>query len=144
MDISRGLLAEVEILCNEHLLIQRLDYLHVPFRCSCCHAVGHLRNSCPNRFSGRDDPGIVDSRSYTPPASPSVGQHLTPGNTFEPLSPTDVVSDSFLEAVDDLIMTHKKSSVPPLSSLSLLVSPPRLPLMAQDLSLCWGAHLNGS
>ena len=31
MDLSRGLPAEVEILCNECLLVQRLDYLHVPF-----------------------------------------------------------------------------------------------------------------
>ena len=50
MDISRGLPTEVEILCNERLLIQRLDYLHVPFRCSCCRTVGHLRNSFPHIF----------------------------------------------------------------------------------------------
>ena len=47
LDISRGLPAKVEVLCNEHLLIQKLDYLHVPFRCSSCRSVGHLRNSCP-------------------------------------------------------------------------------------------------
>ena len=74
MDISQGLPAEVDILCNEHLLIQRLNYLHVPFRCSCCRTVGHLRNSCPHRFSGRNDLGIGDSRSLTPPASPTEGQ----------------------------------------------------------------------
>ena len=31
LDVSRGFPAEVEILCKDHLLIQRLDYLHVPF-----------------------------------------------------------------------------------------------------------------
>ena len=49
-DISMGLLVEVEILCGERLLIQRLDYLHVPFRCSCCRAVGHLWKVCPHRL----------------------------------------------------------------------------------------------
>ena len=34
MDISHRLPAEVEILCKERLLVQRLDYLHVLFRCS--------------------------------------------------------------------------------------------------------------
>ena len=31
MDISLSLLAEVEILCKERLLVQKLDYLHIPF-----------------------------------------------------------------------------------------------------------------
>ena len=52
LDISRGLPAEVEILCNERLLIQRLDYLHVPFRCSCRRVVSHLRKACPHRLIG--------------------------------------------------------------------------------------------
>ena len=36
LDVSHGLPAEVEILCKDRLLVQRLDYLHVPFRCSIC------------------------------------------------------------------------------------------------------------
>ena len=42
LDISWGLPAKVEVLCNERLLIQKLDYLHVPFRCSSCWSIGNL------------------------------------------------------------------------------------------------------
>ena len=33
LDISHGLPAEMEILCKERLLVQKLDYLHVSFHC---------------------------------------------------------------------------------------------------------------
>ena len=46
MDISVGLLADVEILCHEHLFSHHLDYLNIPFRCSCCRDVGHLHREC--------------------------------------------------------------------------------------------------
>ena len=73
MYISRGLPAEVEILCNERLLIQRLDYVHVPFRCSCYCSVGHLRNSCPHRFTGGNKSEMGELRSPSPSVSPSEG-----------------------------------------------------------------------
>ena len=47
LDISLGLPAKVEILCNEHLLVQKHDYLHVLFRYRRCHDTGHLQRSCP-------------------------------------------------------------------------------------------------
>ena len=47
MDITKGLLADVEILCLERLFSQRLDYLGIPFRCSQCREIGHLRHDCP-------------------------------------------------------------------------------------------------
>ena len=47
MDISVGLSADVEILCHEFLFSQCLDYLNIPFRCSCCREVGHLHRECP-------------------------------------------------------------------------------------------------
>ena len=43
LDVSQGLPAEVEILCGEHLIVQKLDYLRVPFRCSICRETRHLR-----------------------------------------------------------------------------------------------------
>ena len=46
MDISVGLPAEVEILCQERLFLQRLDYLNIPFHCSRCREVDHLRREC--------------------------------------------------------------------------------------------------
>ena len=42
MDISKGLPAEIEILCRECLFIQRLDYQGILFRCTCCWETGHL------------------------------------------------------------------------------------------------------
>ena len=43
LDITKGLPAEVEILCQDRLFIQRLDYQGIPFRCSVCRETGHLR-----------------------------------------------------------------------------------------------------
>ena len=42
LDLSTGLPAEVDIICNDRVIRQRIDYLNVPFRCSYCRAVGHL------------------------------------------------------------------------------------------------------
>ena len=125
MDISRGLPAEVEILCNERLLIQRLDYLHVPFKCSCCRSVGHLRNSCPHRFSGGNNSYFGELRSPSLSASPSEGQHTPPGISNESTPLNDFVPDSFLEAVDNLILSHKKPAFPQSSSFTDLDPPPR-------------------
>jgi hypothetical protein len=30
-------------------IVQRLDYLRIPFRCSYCHETGHLRKTCKGR-----------------------------------------------------------------------------------------------
>ena len=62
-------------------------------------------------------------------ASPSEGHQTPPGNSHVS-PPTNVVSDSFFEAVDNLILTHKKSSIPPSSSNTILGSPPQSPLSA--------------
>ena len=53
LDITRGLPAEVEILCHERLFIQRLDFQGIPFRCSVCQETGHLRRDCPSFRRGR-------------------------------------------------------------------------------------------
>ena len=42
LDISKGLPAEIEILCQERLFIQRLDYQGIPFRYRCCRETDHL------------------------------------------------------------------------------------------------------
>ena len=60
LDISSGLLLEINIVCNDKVICQRLDYLNVPFRCNFCHETSHLRStftsllhslSRPNGFS---------------------------------------------------------------------------------------------
>jgi hypothetical protein len=43
VDIHAGLLETLEIEWRGHLLVQRLDYLGIPFRCSLCRRTRHLR-----------------------------------------------------------------------------------------------------
>ena len=42
MDVSHSLSTEVEILYKERLLVQKLDYLYVPFRYNKYHETSHL------------------------------------------------------------------------------------------------------
>ena len=96
MDLSRGLPAEIDILCNEMTICQKLDYLHVPFRCNRCHVVSHLRCSCPILLHGTssltysdesrslscDDPSLMDS----PPLAPDI-LVTTPDGLYNSHSP---------------------------------------------------------
>ena len=112
LDISRGLPTEVEILCKDRLLIQKLDYLHVPFRCNSCRSVGHLRNTCPLRLSDEissntEVPGLV-----SPPASPDTSSHPPPSPSLLSSQPPQQVPESFFEAVDNLILSHRLSGPP--------------------------------
>ena len=135
-DITRGLPAEIELLLDDHLLIQRLDYLYVPFRCSFCRSVGHLRHSCPQRVSGIEptDTSLHSSPSSTQ-RSPVVCR--SPSGTVLDFSPPfEIVPDALFEAVDNLILTHKKASSHP-SSVVTLPDPAllTLPQPASDSSL---------
>ena len=115
MDISLNLPTEVDILCNERLLVQRLDYLHVLFCCSSCHETGHLRCASPSLRFGCADSGSDVSPTVTKWADPTELDHAIPGTYTNSLSPSDVVSDSFLDAIDDLILSRAKAP-PPVSS----------------------------
>jgi hypothetical protein len=46
VDIHAGLLETLEIEWRGLLLVQRLDYLGIPFRCTLCRRTGHLRKDC--------------------------------------------------------------------------------------------------
>jgi hypothetical protein len=46
MDIHAGLPKTLEIFWHGRSVTQRLDYLGIPFRCSCCHKMGHLWRDC--------------------------------------------------------------------------------------------------
>ena len=52
LDISKGLLPEVDLICGDYVITQDIDYLHMPFRCNYCHETGHLHNSCALLHSG--------------------------------------------------------------------------------------------
>jgi hypothetical protein len=49
MDVHGGLPELLEIDWRGCRIVQRLDYLGIPFRCSICHKTGHLRNTCMGR-----------------------------------------------------------------------------------------------
>jgi hypothetical protein len=52
IDIHIGLPKIMEIDWRGRRVVQRLDYLRIPFRCSYFHKTGHLRKFCKGR-SGR-------------------------------------------------------------------------------------------
>jgi hypothetical protein len=50
IDIHVGLLECIDIDWRGKLFRQSLDYLGIPFRCTLCRKMGHLRNVCPGRI----------------------------------------------------------------------------------------------
>ena len=46
LEISKGLLPDIDIVSGDHIINQMLDYLHMPFRCNYFHETRHLQNSC--------------------------------------------------------------------------------------------------
>ena len=69
LDVSKGLLPDIDIVCNSSVFTQILDYLNMPFRCSYCHETGHLRNKCSCLLHGHPlNLGFSDSESS--PGSP--------------------------------------------------------------------------
>jgi hypothetical protein len=46
LDIHEGLHEVLDIEWTGHHHKQKLDYQSIPFRCSWCHCIGHLRRDC--------------------------------------------------------------------------------------------------
>jgi hypothetical protein len=51
IDITTGLQDKLEIIWRGRTHQQPLDYLGLPFRCNHCRETGHLRHSCPGKFT---------------------------------------------------------------------------------------------
>ena len=85
LDVSRGLLPEIEINCNSVVITQKLDYLKMSFRCSYCHETGHLRKSCCFLLQGISlIVGFTDSEPLLV-SSPSSSSHLQNPLDTQPL-----------------------------------------------------------
>ena len=103
-DISRGLPANVEILCKERLFVHKLDYQGIPFRCSICRDTGHLRRQCssswlasssPVRRSSRDN--FLEDKVCTSFSSiPAIEQLKNACNLFDDVSDQEL---AFLDSV---------------------------------------------
>ena len=72
MDLTTGLPLELDIICHERIIQQRLDYLNLPFRCSIYSAVVHLRRTCPEFRKKNASPSSSPlSQAHDPSPSPN-------------------------------------------------------------------------
>ena len=94
LDVSKCLLVDLDIVCNDQVISQRLDYLNMPFRCNYCHETSHLRDTCTFLLHGLPlSKGFVacdhPSRSLpvvSPPTTPPVAP--SPTGLYGSSSPT--------------------------------------------------------
>ena len=99
LDVSKGLLAEIDIVCNYIMFPQRLYYLSMSFRCIFCHETGHLRNSCTSLLHGTPlHKGF--SVADPPSRSPMVG--TPPKVSTKDPSPAGLYGSSSPTPYDDL------------------------------------------
>jgi hypothetical protein len=63
VDIHAGLLESLEIDWRGHIIVQRLDYLGIPFRCTLCRRTGHLRKDCQPTFGVSDSEDSMEDMS---------------------------------------------------------------------------------
>ena len=42
VDITKGLIPEIDTVSGDQVITQRLDYFHISFRCNFCHETIHL------------------------------------------------------------------------------------------------------
>jgi len=59
IDVTAGLMDSLEVEWRGQVMVQRLDYLGIPFRCSLCRRTGHLRRDCS---FGDNDGDVEDSQ----------------------------------------------------------------------------------
>ena len=100
MDLSQSLPTKIELKCNDFTFYQQLNYLHVPFCCNKCHAMGHLKRSFPLLLHGSGSWTFLDVLR-----SPSSGNGSPKGPTIPPFggqySPHMGMYDSLSPSVFD-------------------------------------------
>ena len=50
LDLSKGLVEDLQIECGDRVFSQPLDYVGVPFHCNKCHHYGHVYSQCGLSF----------------------------------------------------------------------------------------------
>jgi hypothetical protein len=71
VDVHSGLLETLEIQWRDQYYTQRLDYMGLPFRCTLCRKMGHLRDSCRG-FAAEEEPEDYCPRKLQRCESPEV------------------------------------------------------------------------
>ena len=79
VDITKGLISEIDIVCGDFVTTQRLDYLHMSFRCNYCHKMGHLRNTYHRLCTGHPTKCGFNSLHVPDPSHPvAISLHDVP------------------------------------------------------------------
>jgi hypothetical protein len=91
VDIHNGLLETLEIQWRDQVIVQNLDYLGIPFRCSLCRRTGHLRSSCQG-FAGVEEESESENsclrktqRIDSPEFYSNVREVPCPASSFSPI-----------------------------------------------------------
>jgi len=100
IDISTGLPETLEIEWRGRKIIQKLDYLRIPFRCNLYRETGHLRQSC----LGKNSNTLLDD-SYDLLLNPPAYQSANPSLAF-----LDVTPDPFTSSPPELSDSLSKLS----------------------------------
>ena len=79
VDITKGLIPELDIVCGDKVVTQRLDYLHLSFRCNYCHDTGHLWNTCHRLRTGHPTKrGFNSLLVHDPPRPAAISSPVVP------------------------------------------------------------------
>ena len=65
----KEMLSYIDVICDDKVIFQRLDYLNVPFRFDYCHKARHLMSSCTSLLHGYSRPKgfhLSDPLSHSP------------------------------------------------------------------------------
>jgi hypothetical protein len=73
MDIHFGLLEFIEIEWRGRRVLQRLNYLGLPFRCSFCRTTGHLRRDCKGILAEEEESKDTNLQRISQDSSPEAG-----------------------------------------------------------------------
>jgi hypothetical protein len=117
IDITTGLPDKLDIVWRGRTHQQALDYLGLPFRCNLCRETGHLRDSCPGKFSSQcseEDELRLNPPEYTE-ADPSLA-YLDVNPAHCPPSPEQTInlfqsSDFYVRPSSIHLLPQKKKTL---------------------------------
>ena len=52
LNISKGLPTKIKVIWGNRVILQKMNYLHIPFRCFYWRETGHVKARCPFLLTG--------------------------------------------------------------------------------------------